>query len=239
MAFSEIDELHNQSRDGGREKKLELYNKIKEIYNSDESMKSNAELLWRFARACYFLANTIEKTDPMKKKLILEGRDYGAAAYKLEENNFNVLKWAAVLAGCAADLLGAKERIEQAFVYKMYVDKAIEMEPSDYSLVYMRGRFAYNVAKLSWVEKKTAEFLVAKFPKTTVDEALQDFLEAERLNPKPWGDNSLLIAKCYLAKDDEESAVKYLKSIVETKFGDDTDIETINEARDLLAKHSH
>lgn len=238
QVFNEIDDLFNQPSGGGQLKQLDLYDKIKNIYNSDESMKSNVELLWRFARTCHAVANSMEKKDPKRKEIILEGRNYATAAYELDDNNFNVLKWAAVLTGCATDHVGMKEKIEQGFIFKMYLDKALEIDPSEYSLLHMRGRFAFSVANLSWIERKTASALFAAPPTATIEEALEDFLEAERLNPGVWLDNLLFIARCYLAKNDKNMAAKYLKLAVEIEPSDDTDMESIREARALLAKYS-
>lgn len=34
------------------------------------------------------------------------------AAYKIDDSNFNVVKWTAVLSGAVTDLLGMKEKIQ-------------------------------------------------------------------------------------------------------------------------------
>jgi hypothetical protein len=51
------------------------------------------------------------------------------------------------------------------------------MNPQEYSLLHMRGRFSYSVANLSWFERKAASALFATPPTATIDEALADFLE--------------------------------------------------------------
>jgi len=50
------------------------------------------------------------------------------------------------------------------------------MEPNEYSLLHMRGRFAFSVASLSWLERKAAAAFFAEPPSATFEEAIADFL---------------------------------------------------------------
>lgn len=43
------------------------------MYDSDDSLKVNTELLWRLARACHALANTVDQKNPTKKAILIEG----------------------------------------------------------------------------------------------------------------------------------------------------------------------
>lgn len=58
-----------------------------------------------------------------------------------------------------------------------YLDRAIEMQSTEYSLLHSRGRFSYEVANLSWIEKRLCSALFSEVPHGTIDEALNDFLE--------------------------------------------------------------
>lgn len=71
-------------------------------------------------------------------------------------------------------------------------------------------RYAYDVAGLRWYERKAAAALFGELPQTTYDQALVHFFEAERLVEKEWKENKLMIAKCYIALKDYESAVDWL-----------------------------
>lgn len=50
------------------------------------------------------------------------------------------------------------------------------MNPNEYSLLHMRGRFSFSVSNLSWIERKAAATFFATPPTATVDDALADFL---------------------------------------------------------------
>lgn len=66
----------------------------------------------------------------------------------------NLYKWYAILTGCYSQLLPTKEKISSAYRYKEYVEKALELEPSDGLLHHLLGRFKYEVSELSWLERK-------------------------------------------------------------------------------------
>lgn len=53
---------------------------------------------------------------------------------------------------------------------------ALEKEPTEYVLLHLRGRFSYEMASLSWVEKKICSTIFAKVPERTYDDALTDFV---------------------------------------------------------------
>ncbi|KAK0411606.1 hypothetical protein QR680_005741 [Steinernema hermaphroditum] len=229
-SFEEIDQLLEK---GEGKQAYELAKKLLEQDNE------NVELLWRFAKACHTYGSTLGKNDANKKKeLLMEGRDAGAAAYKLDDKNFNVLKWAAVLSGGVSDFLGTKERIQEGYKFKEYLDKALVMNPTEYSLLHMRGRFSYSVANLSWLERKAASTFFAEPPTATIDEALRDFEESERLKPNQWMENLLYLGRCYIAKGNKESAVKYLKVADGLEVSDEAEKDMKSEVRKLLEKHS-
>uniref|UniRef100_A0A1I7YRC2 TPR_REGION domain-containing protein n=1 Tax=Steinernema glaseri TaxID=37863 RepID=A0A1I7YRC2_9BILA len=228
--FPELDKLLEEGEG------QQAYELAKKLLKED---KDNAELLWRLARACHYYASSLGKKDVAKKKeLLTEGRDAGAAAYKINDKSFNVLKWAAVLSGEMSDFVGTKERIQEGYKFKEYLDKAIAINPDDNSLLHMRGRFSYSVANLSWLERKAAAAFFAEPPTATIDEALRDFEESERLKPNQWMENLYYLAKCYLAKGNKESAVKYLKIADGLEACDDGERDMQAEVRKLLEKNS-
>lgn len=79
---------------------------LKSMFESSSEMKGNTELLWRLARACYDLALTLEPKNPKKKELLVEGQQYAVKAYNINNNDFNIAKWAAALTGAVTDYLG-------------------------------------------------------------------------------------------------------------------------------------
>uniref|UniRef100_A0A915E3W8 Regulator of microtubule dynamics protein 1 n=1 Tax=Ditylenchus dipsaci TaxID=166011 RepID=A0A915E3W8_9BILA len=152
-----------------------------------------------------------------KKDLLLEGQNCG--------------DWSTV------QLASHQGEIEQGYVFKDYLDKGLAMDPAEYSLLHMRGRFAFSVASLSWLEKSVASTLFVAPPKATFQEALADFLEVERIRPNKWIDNLLYLAKAYIAVSDKTNAAKYLKQASELEPADDSDKEALAEVKTLMKKY--
>ncbi|GMS78442.1 hypothetical protein PENTCL1PPCAC_617, partial [Pristionchus entomophagus] len=210
------------------------YDDMKKMYA--EGSSKDPELLWRLGKACHAIASDYDRKNPKKKELILEGRGYAQAGASLDEKKFIVLKWAAILTGSATDYVGTKEKIEQGNVFKSYLDKALAMDSKEYSLLHMRGRYAYSVANLSWLERKAAAAFFATPPEATIDEALRDFLGANDVK-NDWIENIVYIARCYIAKKDSKNAAIFLKEAITLDATDDSEKELIEEAKGLLKKH--
>ncbi|GMS80295.1 hypothetical protein PENTCL1PPCAC_2470 [Pristionchus entomophagus] len=210
------------------------YDDMKKMYA--EGSSKDPELLWRLGKACHSIASDYDRMNPKKKELVLEGRGYAQAAASLNDHKFIILKWAAILTGSATDYVGTKEKIEQGNVFKSYLDKALAMDSKEYSLLHMRGRYAYSVANLSWLERKAAAAFFATPPEATIDEALRDFLAANDVR-KGWIENIVYIARCYIAKKDSKNAVIYLNEAIKLEATDDSEKELIDEAKGLLKKH--
>lgn len=56
--------------------------------------------------------------------------------------------------GVHGELLPITEKIKNGYRFKEHVMKALEIDPNDADLHHLLGRFNYEVANLSWVEKK-------------------------------------------------------------------------------------
>uniref|UniRef100_A0A8R1TWI4 Regulator of microtubule dynamics protein 1 n=2 Tax=Onchocerca TaxID=6281 RepID=A0A8R1TWI4_ONCVO len=212
------------------------YEQLKEIYDNNEEMKTNIDLLWRLGKACFLWANTLQKRDSKKKLLIFEGRTYATAAYAFDENNGEALRWAAILIGSATNFLGPKEKIEQGKIFKAYLDRAIKMQSTEYSLLHSRGRFSYEVANLSWIEKRLCNALFSQVPDSSIDEALNDFLEAEKYSPNVWPENLLYIARCYVVMKNKKLAKKYLEKVEMVERLDEAELEALIEVRTAVSK---
>lgn len=95
------------------------------------------ELLWRYARAYNALSSTISGNNEKKKKIINEdnffklkilnfyltflflGLIYAQKAYDIDFNNFNAIKFLAILTGELANFLPLKERIQYGVLFKV------------------------------------------------------------------------------------------------------------------------
>ncbi|KAH7715898.1 Protein RMD-2 c [Aphelenchoides avenae] len=229
--FEHID-AHLENSDGET-----AYTELKKLYDSDQAHKKDVEVLWRLARACHIQASGLESKNPRKKELIVEGQGYAKEAVKLDGKHFLALKWAAVTTGSLTEHLGTKEKIQEGYVFKDFLDRALAMDAKESSLLHMRGRFAFSVASLSWMERKLAATFFATPPTATFDEAIADFLEVEKLRPAQWIDNLLYLARSYVAKGDKAAAVPHLRTAEKIEPADDADRESLREVAALLQKY--
>uniref|UniRef100_A0A915A5K3 Uncharacterized protein n=1 Tax=Parascaris univalens TaxID=6257 RepID=A0A915A5K3_PARUN len=199
---------------------------------SEHTAADRVNLLCRFAHACYIRSNNCVKEEEGRKSVLNEAHDACRKAYELEPANAHVLKWCCIITGSLADISSNKERIELGYEFKNYLDEAIELAP-DASIYHMRGRFAYDVANLSRLQRMAASELFGAPPTATIDEALADLLKAEDLNPGEL-DNLLFIAKCFIMKGDMSEARNYLLRMKEDNAVDEADEEMLEEKRQLL-----
>ncbi|VDK25599.1 unnamed protein product [Anisakis simplex] len=52
----------------------QVYEKIKKIFDNDETARQNVELLWRMAKACFLSGNKLQKKSVKRKLFIYEGK---------------------------------------------------------------------------------------------------------------------------------------------------------------------
>ncbi|KJH47053.1 hypothetical protein DICVIV_06862 [Dictyocaulus viviparus] len=225
MSFAEIDKLYSG------ENVRQGYEILKNRFDCGER---STELLWRLAKYCHELA--CHTSDKRKKKdLIFEGKVFALEGHCADENNFDSLKWAAIMTGQSTDYLGTKEKIEEGGKFKELLDKALAMDDKEFSLRHMRGRYAYSVASLSWIERKAASVFYSTPPTATLDEALEDFLSAYEERPD-WIENLMFISRIYLAIGDKQNAKIFLNKVVSLTPSDEAERELLREAVKLLAK---
>ncbi|KAI6227687.1 Tetratricopeptide repeat protein [Aphelenchoides fujianensis] len=218
--LKQIDELHAKADWKG------AYELAKRTH---EEEPKNVEVAWRFARAAYSWADVCERKNGRRKALIAEGYRAAVDAHTAAPTDSNCCKWAAMCTGLFADNnAGSKEKIGK------YLDQALALNPKDHLLLHARGHFSYSVANLTWFERKAAATFFTAPPTATVDEALQDFLEVEKLRPE-WIDNLLHIARCFVAKQDKQKAAHYLQLAVKVDpHGHVLEEEALDEAKKLL-----
>lgn len=212
------------------------YNLCKKLLAENPALNEDCEFLWRLAKACILWANSMEKKNPKKKQIIFEGRDIALKAYALNDENFEALRWTAVLIGAATEFLGVRDKIREGKVFTDYLNRAIAIDPKEFTLLHLRGRFCFEVSNLNWLEKKVANTLFSGVPDCTTDDALADFLEAEKYAPFAWAENLLFIARCYTIKKHKELAYEYVEKIEAIGKTDDAIDEGLREVRGSLSK---
>lgn len=170
---------------------------------------NNVEFLWRIAKACRMVAAISE--DPKKKKnLFYKAVDYAKRSLNADERNAEAHKWLAISLGSLGDYLGVSEKIKNGVLFKEHLDIAISINPTDPILHHLLGRFSYEVSTLSWIERKVATTLFTKMPSGSIESALDHFKNAEKLRIKPWKENRLFLARCFIQLGKYSDAVYWI-----------------------------
>lgn len=70
---------------------------------------------------------------------------YAAQALELDERSAEVHKWYGILVGAKGEFLSTKERIHNGKLFKIHIDRALQIKPHDATLHHLLGRFCYEV----------------------------------------------------------------------------------------------
>jgi len=188
----------------------ELLDKLKEHQDNPEEA---LQIQWRLVQACLVLADSFEKVKnkAQAKKYTEESFEMAKEAIKSGPNSLQAHKWYCAAVGRMAPLVSTKERIKFGHEFKEHRDIAVGIDPNDELMHHMYGRWCYEVASLSFFERKIAESFFASPPTSTYEEALDSLQKAHDLK-QDWKTNHLWLAKAYIALKKYSEAIKWIDS---------------------------
>ncbi|XP_022101310.1 regulator of microtubule dynamics protein 3-like [Acanthaster planci] len=200
----------------------------------------NVHFMWRLAKAHLLASDVATKNgdDTSKKKLIFEGKDYAFTAISIDETNADAHKWYSLLIGLATDYVSNQEKIKLGYDFKEHMLKALELRPGDPYLYNYYGRYIYEIATMSWILRKAAAAIYGEPPSGTIDEALENFLKAEELQPEFFSTNALYVGKCYLQKRDTKNAVEWFQKAIRIPGSSADELKSKEEAQLYLRKYT-
>ncbi|XP_077287935.1 regulator of microtubule dynamics protein 1-like [Arctopsyche grandis] len=228
--------------DGSDDDMKSVYEILMTLYNTQENLSSLqfSEVLWRLCKYCQRMANVFKKDNnrERQKDIIYKGIEYGEKAVSINPDDYNTHKWYAILIGMRSEYQGTSDKIKDGKIFFEHTNIALQLNPKDGSLYHLRGRFVFEIASLSWFERKAASALFGELPQLTYDDAIRDFKMAEELHEVQWKENKLLLAECYIGKNMYKEAAIWLKdcnSITNRTSDDQVVSEKVEE---LLTKYS-
>jgi len=228
VLFEELDKLFN----GGYSEKKKAYERL--LSNKEENI-SNSEFMWRLAKSCSMLS-AAEKDKEKQKELIFEGVKYAGMALALDDNG-ETHKWFAILMAKTTDHVGVHDKLKNGQAVKEHLDVAIKLKPEDHTLYFLKGRWCFGVALLSWMERKVANTLFGNVPESTFIEARENFMQVEKMKPGEWIDNMLYIAKCYIQEKKFTDAISWLDKAAQIPGKSEEDNIALKEIASLQAKY--
>uniref|UniRef100_A0A0K2TDR0 Regulator of microtubule dynamics protein 2 n=1 Tax=Lepeophtheirus salmonis TaxID=72036 RepID=A0A0K2TDR0_LEPSM len=248
----ESDTSTGSSQISASDKKIiELFNRIDELLEgqpgeqklayvllkeNEPEYKENSEFLWRLCKSMYMMAIIVGTEGDMdrKKELIFQSVGVGKRSLDMNDNSAEAHKWYAIAIGTKGEYLGLKEKILDGYTFKNHIDCAGKLAPLDHSIQHLLGRFCYEVAELSWFERKMASTLFADPPSSSMEEAYSHFCKAEELKVDGWKENRLFLAKCSIRMQNYSLAREWLESAIKLPVMSADDQQVDEEARKLM-----
>jgi tetratricopeptide (TPR) repeat protein len=173
--------------------------------------------------------NNIEKRDAYYK----EAEKFADYALRLNPKSdiANVAK--AMVLGKISLGKPAKEKIRLAKEVKKYADIALNINSNNYVAWHIIGRWNFELANISALERAAAKVFVASIPVGSVDKAIQYFEKARSIAPT-FTLNSLELAKAYYKAGNKTKAIALLRELQGFAVTTDDDNYTKKLARDLI-----
>ena len=189
--------------------------------------------LWRSARALKKLADA--ESDPKnanaREAMMSDGLEYATRALAAAPECGAAHKWYAIMLGAKGG--STADKIKNSFVVRDHFDQAAELDPKDATSRHLVGLWCFEVAKLSWIERRAAAALFAAPPEASFEEAHAHLAHAERLEPGFFASNRLLLAQCCDKMGRKGEARKWLAECVAMTPRDADEERALGEARKL------
>ncbi|CAN7983708.1 unnamed protein product [Ixodes hexagonus] len=182
-----------------------------------QQYSKSAPFLWRMAKVTHLCGITAQKNGEVSRKrdLAFEAFAYAKEALAVDDKNAEVHKWYAITIGSLSEFIGVQQKIQNGYEFKEHVDIAAKLKPTDPTLHHMLGRWSFEVATLTWIERKLASTLYSMPPSSTVQEARAHLFAADKLK-SDWKENMLFIAKTYICEGCYSPAISWIDRAVES-----------------------
>ncbi|GBD00734.1 hypothetical protein HRbin18_00448 [bacterium HR18] len=106
------------------------------------------------------------------------------AAIALDSLNSRAYVAAAIAAGRLALVSHPQAKVEHARQIKAYIDRALFLDPQNDIAYHLRGRWYYEVATLSALERAIVKVVYGGLPRASLEQAAADFRQALTLKPR-------------------------------------------------------
>ncbi|EDO34531.1 predicted protein, partial [Nematostella vectensis] len=190
--------------------------KFKESIEANKETKE-PEVLWRLSRASRVVAD--RTPDAAEKQTYVNMiKEFASRGMEIDDNNSGCHKWFAM--GLMQAAGGPQEKMKNVHIVKEHFQKAIDLNPNDPHAHHVLGTWYvtmmfFNLSDLPWLMRKMLNTIQSNPPKATYEEALEQFEEAEKLQPNFFGRNSLLLAKTHMRLKNLPKAKEFLQKAVD------------------------
>lgn len=210
-------------------KEQAAYDKFKQVLKAEPR---NHYALWKCSELCSRIGNR-QATKTKKIDFFTAGRIYAETAIKVNPNDADGYYALAVAMGRKALIESGNDKVKAVREIKTNADKAIQLDPKHGRAWHVLGKWNFEVASLSGMEKTALKIFYGGLPKASVAEAIRAYEKAKQLEPN-FALNFLELAKAYRKNDQDDKAIALLKQLpaIPSKTEDDSRIKA--EGKKLL-----
>ena len=194
----------------------------------------DVEILWRLAQVHFDIADQTEDEE-VHKAHFYPGFEVAKLAVQTDPNSARANHWYATLIGKIGMMEGTKQKIINSYDVEEYGLKAIELDPTYDGSLHLLGRWHYELADLSWIERTVAKIVYETPPKASFEESVEFYKKAIEAKPDEVR-HYLWIGKALIKLKDKDEAKRYLLTATEMTPQDDADRLMQKEAAELLTK---
>ena len=192
----------------------------------------DVEALWRLAKAHFDIADQTE--DPtIHKEHFYPGLESAKKAMELNPKSARANHWYAVLIGKIGILEGTEQKIINSYDVEKHAKISIELDPDYDGTYHLMGRWHYELAELSWLERSIASLVYATPPEGSYKTALKLFKHAIRINSLEIR-HHFWLAKTYDALGKYSLAKKEFRIVLSLKPKDKKDKIMQNKSKKYL-----
>ena len=220
-------------------KKIDILNlegnyqkELLELNNAVALYPDDVDLLWRLGRVHFEIADQTENI-AIHKKHFYPGLESVKKALKNNPNSPRSNHWYAVLIGQIGLLEGTEQKIKNSYEVEKYALRAIELDPHYDGTYHVMGRWHYELANLSWIERKIAEWVYSTPPEGGYNQAADFFRKAINVKEDEIR-HYFWLAKTYLEMDAYKDAKQTFEKILTLNSFDDSDVKMQSESKEYL-----
>ncbi|KAI2803838.1 hypothetical protein RDWZM_001842 [Blomia tropicalis] len=198
-------EKFDKDADNVKSNKQATYEELKIML---QNSPNDVEIAWRLARVCIQLTCSYLKDNDKDsaKSYAEQAYEYAKQSVELDSKKFESHRWFCAASGRLSFFVGTKDRIRLGYEFQTHYKKAVKINANDDLLHHMYGQWCYEVASLSFVERKLASTFYSDPPTSSYDEALQSLKKADQLRHQ-WKANQMWMAKTYIAMGNKDDAI--------------------------------
>jgi tetratricopeptide (TPR) repeat protein len=204
----------------------EALQKYLEIIRQDPS---NIDALCHVSELYNLIGKRKESKD-QQKEYFKTGTQYARQALKLAPGHSEANFAMAISMGRLALISSGQEKIKAVKDIKVYADRCVQIDPSNYKGYYLIGRWHYEVSDLNALERWLVKITYGSFPPSSLDLAITNYRKSMQLNPS-FILNYYELARAYKRNDEIAPAKKLLQQMesIPPSFTDDLKIKELGK----------